>query len=81
MHINIGDKVERITGDARNRGIVIELDEEKQRARIDWTERQKYEVEFVGNNWRTKTTWTGEFKPFTYQPPRTWTKYESLKTI
>lgn len=83
---NIGDKIERISGDARNRGIVIEIDEEKQRARIDWTDFQPYEFvtterNRAGEAIKFKTVWSGEFKPFTSKQPRTWSAFKFLKVV
>lgn len=75
----IGDKIERITGDAQNRGEIIEIDEAAQRARINWTERQSYKVDWNGR--RSSTTWLGEFTPFKTKQPRTWAAFKSIKVI
>ncbi len=77
--IKLNDKVERISGDARNRGVVIEIDEQSQRARIMWTHRQKYVGSWDGR--RSHTTWTGEFVEMTNRAPRTWAAFKCLKVI
>lgn len=82
--IKIGDFVERTNGDARNRGIVIEI--EGDRARINWTHRQKYEVvttqrNFRGEGIKFKTVWSGIFVEMTSRAPRTWTAIKYLKIV
>lgn len=68
--IKIGHIIERITGDKRDRGIVIEVDEAAQRARINWTHRQKYTNTWDGRRDHT-VDWTGEFVEYTTVQPRT----------
>lgn len=81
-NFKIGDKIERISGDARNRGVIVELDEEKQRARINWTHRQLYEIKMVSKySYRTKTNWFGEFEPYLEKQPRTWTAFKSIVKV
>ena len=75
----IGDKIQRITGDAQNRGEIVEIDEAAQRARIVWTHRQSYKSDWNGR--RSSTTWLGEFTPFATKQPRTWAAFKSLKVI
>lgn len=83
-NIEIGSKVERTRGDARNRGVVIEI--EGDRARINWTHRQRYTSETTkrnlnGEGIKFRTVWTGEFVEMTSRAPRTWTALSSLKVI
>lgn len=77
--ITIGTKIEG-AGSRRDRGQVVETDTESQRARIEWTERRNYTVDFVGNNWRTRTTYSGEFTPYATKQPRTWQAIKNLSS-
>lgn len=82
----IGDKVERVTGDKRDRGEVIEVNELTQRVRINWTHYQQYEfvaTQFDRNNEATKfrIDWTGIFAEYASQQLRTWAAIKSLKHI
>jgi hypothetical protein len=77
----IGDSIERIKGDAQNRGIIIEIDEAAQRARIDWTHYQRREIKYIERTRRCSTVWFGEFYPFTTKQPRTWAAFNSIKVI
>lgn len=82
--IEVGDLIERTTGDARNRGVVIEV--EGTRARINWTHRQLYKCATTqrnrfGEGIKFRTIWSGEFVEMTNRAPRTWTAISGLKVL